>query len=644
MKRYLIMKNYRNINPVIINKDNRNIYDEEKYGRYYLGSMENGDLIINIGQNGIGKSNILDAVNDFFTSNNYQYDNKPRMDTYANCLPELELIIEVDSGNKYKLNKNNTITGYDNNKNFDNGFISWCLKYLRLEYGYYEQELKIIFNYLKNEASIHILTMLLKLYFYELRLTYNNYNNNNYYYNYYNYIQNIYNDLQRNHTEKELIEYIEKIYNKNTDIQTINIDINRILTQYDIEKYKLNQDNINDIINSKVYIHNHNYIKSDELNIHKNNIKESLFLKSLFKSTGNKDIYNELINNYDRISSDTSYLTQKENEINNLLKETISTKFNELYKSNNEYIFKIRLETDYIKIYFKSKNGLTNLDNESDGFQWFFSLFFNTINPNELKKGDIIIIDEPELHLSVPLIKELRDFLKTFAKENSIHIIMSTQNPYFININYLDEVRIIKPIENSEGVKIENNFSAIYKRNPDKLQEIINSFGVNHRDITRNHKIIFVEGIIDYAYLTAFKLLKEYKEGKPVNIAFIPIGGLGRKKDMEYKQDIIDILCEIDKSPMLLIDGDNMAAEFKNLASGTSLNITKLSDIDSSFTVIENLFSDNDKKKFKSMIENKNSREASIFKNNILKLELEEETINNFFGVINKYSHIGDNQ
>ncbi|SUW07569.1 Predicted ATP-binding protein involved in virulence [Brachyspira pilosicoli] len=637
MKRYLIMKNYRNINPVIINKDNRNIYDEEKYGRYYLGSMENGDLIINIGQNGIGKSNILDAVNDFFTSNNYQYDNKPRMDAYANCLPELELIIEVDSGNKYKLNQNNTITGYDNNKNFDDEFIDYCLKYLRLKNWLYEEYLKNILNYLKDYANSYILTIIIKLYFYDYKYIQYSYNKEKN-------IRYIFNYMRLNHTEKELIEYIEKIYNENTDIQTINIDIDRMLTQYDIEKYKLNQDNINDIINSKVYIHNHNYIKSDELNIHKNNIKESLFLKSLFKSTGNKDIYNELINNYDRISSDTSYLTQKENEINNLLKETISTKFNELYKSNNEYIFKIRLETDYIKIYFKSKNGLTNLDNESDGFQWFFSLFFNTINPNELKKGDIIIIDEPELHLSVPLIKELRDFLKTFAKENSIHIIMSTQNPYFININYLDEVRIIKPIENSEGVKIENNFSAIYKRNPDKLQEIINSFGVNHRDITRNHKIIFVEGIIDYAYLTAFKLLKEYKEGKPVNIAFIPIGGLGKKKDMEYKQDIIDILCEIDKSPMLLIDGDNMAAEFKNLASGTSLNITKLSDIDSSFTVIENLFSDNDKKKFKSMIENKNSREASIFKNNILKLELEEETINNFFGVINKYSHIGDNQ
>lgn len=242
----------------------------------------------------------------------------------------------------------------------------------------------------------------------------------------------------------------------------MNINVHQILTQYDIQKYNLN--NLDDIINSRVYIHNHNYIKSDELNIHKNNIKDLLFLKSLFKSTGNKDIYNELINNYDKISSDTSYLTQKENKINNLLKDTISKKFNELYKSNNEYIFKIRLETDHIKIYFKSKNGLTNLEHESDGFKWFFSLFFNTINPNKLNKGDIIIIDEPELHLSVPLIKELMDFLKRFAKENGIHIIMSTQNPYFINVNYLDEVRIIEPIEDAEGVKIENDFSAIYKK------------------------------------------------------------------------------------------------------------------------------------------------------------------------------------
>ena len=81
--------------------------------------------------------------------------------------------------------------------------------------------------------------------------------------------------------------------------------------------------------------------------------------------------------------------------------------------------FKIALDEYFIKIYFETRNGITNLENESEGFNWFFSLFFNTINPNELKKGDIIIIDEPEQHLSVPLIRELREFLKQFARAYS---------------------------------------------------------------------------------------------------------------------------------------------------------------------------------------------------------------------------------
>ncbi|WP_288685290.1 hypothetical protein [uncultured Brachyspira sp.] len=38
MKRYLIMKNYRNINPVIINEEasDKEKEDEVKYGRLYL--------------------------------------------------------------------------------------------------------------------------------------------------------------------------------------------------------------------------------------------------------------------------------------------------------------------------------------------------------------------------------------------------------------------------------------------------------------------------------------------------------------------------------------------------------------------------------------------------------------------------------
>ncbi|WP_288685292.1 hypothetical protein [uncultured Brachyspira sp.] len=73
------------------------------------------------------------------------------------------------------------------------------------------------------------------------------------------------------------------------------------------------------------------------------------------------ETYKYLINNYDYIVSDVSFSKQKENEINKLFEDTISKSFNKLYKSNNDYVFKIILETNCIRVYFETKNGLTNL-------------------------------------------------------------------------------------------------------------------------------------------------------------------------------------------------------------------------------------------------------------------------------------------
>ncbi|MBW5377291.1 ATP-binding protein, partial [Brachyspira pilosicoli] len=396
-----------------------------------------------------------------------------------------------------------------------------------------------------------------------------------------------------------------------------------------------------------VYVHKEN-IKSSELIVEPSKgINESNFLRSLFKATGNMDMYDNLIMNYDNILSDTAFTKQTESEINKLFDSTISKKFNEMYKSNNEYKFKIVLESSFIKIYFETKNGITNLENESEGFNWFFSLFFNTINPNKLKKGDIIIIDEPEQHLSVPLIKELRKFLKQFAKDNGVTIITSIQIPYFADINYLDELKIVEAKQDGIGVKIENDFSATYGK-VDSLEKIINAFGIKHIDITRDTRIIYVEGITDYNYLTAFKLLMEHIENKEINIAFMPINGVGRPNDERQKNDIIDSLCQLSKDPTLLIDSDISADQFAELAENTNLRITQLKDINPNFITIEDLFDDNDKRTYKINKNNKDALASGLFKNNIIdyyenKL-ISQTTINNFFGVINKYSHIGDNQ
>ena len=647
MKRYLIMKNYRNINPVIINKDNRNIYDEEKYGRLYLnGDVEQGALISIIGANGTGKSNILSAVEKAFKGGIDDKRDNPKINSFKDCKPELEIFFEGDSGNIY-------------NGNFKDNKIIWKLK-----------ENKI------NADVIFSKDYLLKIVDTKFKIIYEINRNYGMVYQFYTNNYELDNESKKSYTYQDILNYtvskIMEIISKYKE----NIDKLKLLVNFfNSHFYKKNQTsgyyefNFQIIVTNKnyieelekiliktecqdinIYVHKEN-IKSSELTVEcymyrdgkricnppRNIISKSNFLRSLFKAAGNMDMYNNLINNYENILSDIAFTKQTENEINKLFDSTISKKFNKMYKSNNEYRFKAALEKDFIKIYFETKNGLTNLENESDGFKWFFTLFFNTINPNKLNKGDIIIIDEPELHLSVPLIKELRDFLKRFAKENGIHIIMSTQNPYFINVNYLDEVRIIKPIEDAEGVKIENDFSATYGK-VDSLEKIINAFGVKHIDITRDTRIIYVEGITDYNYLTAFKLLMEHIENKEINTAFMPINGVGKTNDERQKKDIIDSLCQLSKNPTLLIDSDISADQFAELAEETSLRITQLKDINPNFITIEDLFDNMDKQFFRIDKKHKDALASSLFKNNIIeyyeKKIISQATIDNFFKVI----------
>lgn len=39
------------------------------------------------------------------------------------------------------------------------------------------------------------------------------------------------------------------------------------------------------------------------------------------------------------------------------------------------------------------------IEYQSTGFRWFFNLYFNFLCSNQLKSGDIVIMDEPATHL-----------------------------------------------------------------------------------------------------------------------------------------------------------------------------------------------------------------------------------------------------
>ena len=107
MKRYLTIKNFRNINPVIVKKytedNSADKEDEVKYGRLYInGDVEQGALISIIGANGTGKSNILSAIEKAFKCGIDDKSDNPKIDGFIGCIPELEIFVETDNGLIYK--------------------------------------------------------------------------------------------------------------------------------------------------------------------------------------------------------------------------------------------------------------------------------------------------------------------------------------------------------------------------------------------------------------------------------------------------------------------------------------------------------------------------------------------------------------
>ncbi len=154
------------------------------------------------------------------------------------------------------------------------------------------------------------------------------------------------------------------------------------------------------------------------------------------------------------------------------------------------------------------------LSQQSTGFQWAFNFMFgflyNVGSNFSFNKNIIYVMDEPAAHLSVPARKEFRKFLKEYAHKHNTTFVLATHDPFLVDTDHLDEIRIVEKKE--QGSAIKNGFSYDPKEdagnNSDALYQIKRSLGVSQNVFhnPQKHRIIFVEGITDYCYLSAFKL------------------------------------------------------------------------------------------------------------------------------------------
>ncbi|GAA9152286.1 hypothetical protein HpHA181_02490 [Helicobacter pylori] len=91
------------------------------------------------------------------------------------------------------------------------------------------------------------------------------------------------------------------------------------------------------------------------------------------------------------------------------------------------------------------------LSEQSTGFQWAFNFMFgflyNVGSNFSFNHNIIYVMDEPATPLSVPAKKEFRQFLKEYAHKNHVTFVVATHDPFLVDTDHLDEIRIVEKEE-----------------------------------------------------------------------------------------------------------------------------------------------------------------------------------------------------
>ncbi|RVY73904.1 hypothetical protein ECC40_07675 [Helicobacter pylori] len=143
-----------------------------------------------------------------------------------------------------------------------------------------------------------------------------------------------------------------------------------------------------------IYYDNKKRFKHKDLIVKPEELEKSVFFRAFFKAIGVN--LSSVKKSYSKASGNIGYLTQLQDEIKEKVISKITNRFNRLYfqKDQNRkwsYLFDFRLDLHNISLSLFKKDSnkqkeVLHLDDQSDGFKWFFNLFFGLLFGNSLKK------------------------------------------------------------------------------------------------------------------------------------------------------------------------------------------------------------------------------------------------------------------
>ena len=239
--------------------------------------------------------------------------------------------------------------------------------------------------------------------------------------------------------------------------------------------------------------------------------------------------------------------TQRKRNVLATSSKEITEKFNKLY---NQDSLNINVELNGDKLCFGIKESenpnIFKPEQRSKGFQWFLSLFLELID-DSLLYNNVILIDEPDLHLHASAQEDVLKILESLSEQGN-QIVISTHSPFLMEPNKLERIRIVEKDKN-KGTTINNKFWI--KSGLETLTPIHKAIGL---DLTKafsvvGKKNVLFEGITDYLYFQGLKSLIKNSHDED-DICFIPCAGADTIKN------IVPLLIGWDLKFVIVYDND----------------------------------------------------------------------------------------
>ena len=128
----------------------------------------------------------------------------------------------------------------------------------------------------------------------------------------------------------------------------------------------------------------------------------------------------------------------------------VNTEFSEIFKkywTQDDISLKYQQDGEVVDFWIDEKGVSYRPSQRSQGQQWYLSFYINIVACLAEDRQNVILIDEPGLYLHARAQKDALHVLKSHVSTPGWPIIFSTHSPYLINVDDLENVRLVEKTE-----------------------------------------------------------------------------------------------------------------------------------------------------------------------------------------------------